>query len=44
MKGGRVRDPSPHKPAKLSASIDPRRMYLSRLREIVDLDVIKKAG
>ena len=25
-------------------SIDPRRMYLSRLREIVDLDAIKKAG
>ena len=25
-------------------SIDPRRMYLARLREIVDLDVIKKAG
>jgi phosphoglucomutase len=25
-------------------SIDPRRMYLSRLREIVDLDVIKRAG
>lgn len=25
-------------------TIDPRRMYLSRLREIVDLDVIKKAG
>ncbi len=25
-------------------SIDPRRMYLSRLREIVDLDVVKKAG
>ncbi len=25
-------------------SIDPRRMYLSRLREIVDLDVIQKAG
>ena len=25
-------------------SIDPRRMYLSRLREIVDLDVIEKAG
>lgn len=25
-------------------SIDPRRMYLSRLREIVDVDVIKKAG
>jgi alpha-D-glucose phosphate-specific phosphoglucomutase len=28
----------------LSQEIDPRRMYLSRLREIVDLDVIKKAG
>jgi len=27
-----------------SQSIDPRRMYLSRLREIVDLNVIKKAG
>jgi alpha-D-glucose phosphate-specific phosphoglucomutase len=27
-----------------SQSIDPRRMYLSRLREIVDVDVIKKAG
>ena len=27
-----------------SQPIDPRRMYLSRLREIVDLDVIKKAG
>jgi alpha-D-glucose phosphate-specific phosphoglucomutase len=27
-----------------SQVIDPRRMYLSRLREIVDLDVIKKAG
>src|SRR6204780_2864415 len=25
-------------------SIDPRRMYLSRLREIVDLGVIKKSG
>ncbi len=25
-------------------SIDPRRMYLSRLREIVDLDIIKKSG
>ncbi len=24
--------------------LDPRRMYLSRLREIVDLDVIQKAG
>jgi phosphomannomutase len=27
-----------------SQSIDPRRMYLSRLREFVDLDVIKKSG
>jgi len=27
-----------------SQSIDPRRMYLSRLREIVDLGVIKKSG
>ncbi|HKM49108.1 MAG TPA: phosphoglucomutase/phosphomannomutase family protein [Terriglobales bacterium] len=27
-----------------SQSIDPRRMYLSRLREIIDLDVIKKSG
>jgi phosphomannomutase len=27
-----------------SQSIDPRRMYLSRLREIVDLDIIKKSG
>jgi phosphoglucomutase len=27
-----------------SQPIDPRRMYLSRLREIVDLDVIKKSG
>jgi phosphoglucomutase len=25
-------------------SLDPRRMYLSRLREIVDLNVIRKAG
>ncbi len=31
-------------PQSQSQSIDPRRMYLSRLREIVDLDVIKKAG
>ena len=30
--------------SQTSQSIDPRRMYLSRLREIVDLDVIKKAG
>jgi len=27
-----------------SQSIDPRRMYLSRLRELVDLEVIKKSG
>jgi phosphoglucomutase len=27
-----------------SQAMDPRRMYLSRLREIVDLEVIKKAG
>src|SRR6202166_3097076 len=27
-----------------SQSIDPRRMYLSRLREIVDLDIIRKSG
>ena len=27
-----------------SQPIDPRRMYLSHLREIVDVDVIKKAG
>src|SRR5205823_5340155 len=27
-----------------SQSLDPRRMYLSRLREIVDLNVIRKAG
>jgi phosphoglucomutase len=37
---------TPHaaKAESQSQSIDPRRMYLSRLREIVDLDVIKKAG
>ena len=34
----------PHATRSESESIDPRRMYLSRLREIVDLDVIKKAG
>jgi phosphoglucomutase len=41
--------PQTHKTPKAesqpqSQSIDPRRMYLSRLREIVDLDAIKKAG
>ncbi|MBZ5664287.1 MAG: phosphoglucomutase/phosphomannomutase family protein [Acidobacteriia bacterium] len=35
---------TPHATKAEAQSIDPRRMYLSRLREIVDLDVIKKAG
>jgi len=35
---------TPHAARVESQTIDPRRMYLSRLREIVDLDVIKKAG
>jgi alpha-D-glucose phosphate-specific phosphoglucomutase len=35
---------TPKGPGPEVQSIDPRRMYLSRLREIVDLDVIKKAG
>jgi alpha-D-glucose phosphate-specific phosphoglucomutase len=35
---------SQSQPQYQSQPIDPRRMYLSRLREIVDLDVIKKAG
>jgi alpha-D-glucose phosphate-specific phosphoglucomutase len=46
-------DANPHTPGAAKAetpspsasqTIDPRRMYLSRLREIVDLDVVKKAG
>ena len=42
-------DANPQTPGAAKAeaqpqTIDPRRMYLSRLREIVDLDVIKKAG
>jgi alpha-D-glucose phosphate-specific phosphoglucomutase len=40
-------DANPQSPraAKVAPQpIDPRRMYLSRLRELVDLDVIKKAG
>jgi len=40
-------DQNPQSPRATKAetqSIDPRRMYLSRLREIVDLDVIKKSG
>ena len=41
-------DANPQTPREVSPqqpqSIDPRRMYLSRLREIVDLDVIKKSG
>jgi phosphoglucomutase len=35
---------APHAAKAETQSIDPRRMYLSRLREIVDLDVIKKSG
>jgi len=35
---GAVQDPPKAQP------LDPRRMYLGRLREIVDLDVIRKAG
>src|SRR6202166_2263258 len=40
-------DANPQTPGTTKAesqSIDPRRMYLSRLREIVDLDVIRKAN
>lgn len=40
-------DANPRTPSAAKAeaqSIDPRRMYLSRLREIVDLDTIKKSG
>ena len=40
-------DQNPQTPRAAKAetqSIDPRRMYLARLREIVDLDVIKKSG
>lgn len=37
--------PATHgEPQSKSQAIDPRRMYLSRLREIVDLDAIKKSG
>jgi len=36
--------PNTTKAQSQSQSIDPRRMYLSRLREIVDLDVIRKAN
>jgi len=35
---------TPHAGKAEAQSIDPRRMYLSRLREIVDLEVIKKSG
>jgi alpha-D-glucose phosphate-specific phosphoglucomutase len=35
---------TPHTTKAEVQAIDPRRMYLSRLREIVDLDVIKKSG
>ena len=38
-------NPQPPQGAKgAREEIDPRRMYLSRLREIVDVDVIKRAG
>jgi alpha-D-glucose phosphate-specific phosphoglucomutase len=38
-------DPQAQRAGKADAqSIDPRGMYLSRLREIVDFDVIRKAG
>jgi len=40
-------DVSPQTPTRNKAesqTIDPRRMYLSRLREIVDLDTLKKTG
>jgi len=43
----RSEDENPQPPQRQKAqsqSIDPRRMYLSRLREIVDLHVIKKSG
>jgi phosphoglucomutase len=39
-KGTKAQSPS----QSPSQSIDPRRMYLSRLREIVDLGIIKKSG
>ena len=42
------RDPMGQRPVSTAAGkaqpIDPRRMYLSRLREIVDFDVIEKSG
>jgi alpha-D-glucose phosphate-specific phosphoglucomutase len=38
-------DPQTTRPQKAeSQTIDPRRMYLSRLRELVDLDVVENAG
>jgi phosphomannomutase len=40
-------DVSPQTPTRNKAesqTIDPRRIYLSRLREIVDLDTLKKTG
>jgi phosphoglucomutase len=40
----RMPDPTKARAQSKTQSIDPRRMYLSHLREIVDLDVIKKAG
>jgi alpha-D-glucose phosphate-specific phosphoglucomutase len=42
------RDPMGQRPVSTAAHeaqpIDPRRMYLSRMREMVDFDVIKKSG
>ena len=37
-------DETKSQPESQAQSLDPRRMYLSCLREIVDLDVVKKAG
>jgi alpha-D-glucose phosphate-specific phosphoglucomutase len=42
--GGMSQRPVDTQVKKEAQSIDPRRMYLSRLHEIVDFDVIKKAG
>ncbi|MFY9559096.1 MAG: phosphoglucomutase/phosphomannomutase family protein [Terriglobales bacterium] len=42
--GGTGQRPVSTQAKRETQSIDPRRMYLSRLRGIVDLDVIKKAG
>ncbi len=41
---GKLPETKAGSPSAGSQSIDPRRMYLSRLREIVDLDAIRKSG